>query len=78
MTENATLAQKIAGQFNSLLLPAAISTLLNFKIAYYDRSVDPAPGIQRALYFCILARIHRLGVATLGAMSADRIGQQTS
>ncbi len=42
MTENATLAQKIVGQFNSWLLPGAISTLLNFKIAYYDRSVDPA------------------------------------
>lgn len=37
----ATFSQKIAGQINSLLVPAALD-LLNYRICHYDRSVDPA------------------------------------
>lgn len=37
----ATFNQKLAGQFNSLVLPRALD-LLNFRIFHYDRSVDPA------------------------------------
>ncbi len=38
---SATRQQRIVGQINSLLLPAAMN-LLNFRIAHYDRAVDPA------------------------------------
>lgn len=37
----ATRQQQIAGQFNSIAMPAALN-LLNFRIAHYDRGVDPA------------------------------------
>ena len=37
----ATFSQKIAGQINSLLVPAALD-LLNYRICHYDRSTDPA------------------------------------
>ena len=41
MTANATRQQKILGQINSVAWPAAMK-LLNFRIAHYDRGVDPA------------------------------------
>lgn len=37
----ATAAQRIFGQVNSLMLPAALK-LLNIRLNHYDRSVDPA------------------------------------
>jgi lysophospholipid acyltransferase (LPLAT)-like uncharacterized protein len=37
----ATIQQKVLGQVNALVLPRALD-LLNFRIAHYDRSVDPA------------------------------------
>ena len=37
----ATRPQRIVGQLNSVLLPAALN-LLNFRVAHYDRGVDPA------------------------------------
>lgn len=40
--DQATIAQRVIGQLNSWLLPAAINHLLDFKICHYDRSVDPA------------------------------------
>jgi lysophospholipid acyltransferase (LPLAT)-like uncharacterized protein len=42
VVEYATTTQKILGQANSLLLPMAMDYLLDYRIAYYDRSVDPA------------------------------------
>lgn len=41
MTTSATRQQKIVGQLNSIVMPAAMN-LLNFRIAHYDRGVDPA------------------------------------
>ncbi len=41
MTQFATRQQRILGQVNSVLIPAALKCL-NFRIAHYDRSVDPA------------------------------------
>ena len=37
----ATFQQKITGHINALVMPRALD-LLNFRIAHYDRSVDPA------------------------------------
>lgn len=37
----ATIYQKVTGQLNAMLLPRLLD-LLDFKIAYYDQSVDPA------------------------------------
>ncbi len=37
----ATFSQKVAGQINSLMVPAALD-LLDYRICHYDRSVDPA------------------------------------
>ena len=42
MDTQPTPIQKIAGRVNSWLLPKYIDCLLDFKIAHYDRSVDPA------------------------------------
>lgn len=39
--DTATFSQKIAGQINSLLVPAALD-LLDYRICHYDRSADPA------------------------------------
>ena len=38
---DAKLSQRITGHLNALLMPRALD-LINFRICYYDRSVDPA------------------------------------
>lgn len=42
VSSQATLLQKVSGQFNAWGLPLMIDQLLDFKICHYDRSVDPA------------------------------------
>eukprot|EP01047_Picozoa_sp_COSAG01_P134906 COSAG01_NODE_65102_length_274_cov_0.725714_1_plen_50_part_01 len=37
---DATLGQRITGNINALLMPSAID-LINFRIRYYDKPVDP-------------------------------------